>query len=124
VENNEFTVSAENLISVKFSPEFKKETNMQRRVKHNENFKLNCESYANPEVKEVSWFFSKELKGKKKKLDETSSTLGRKMNSSLTGFFECIAENSFGKVVKNFTLIHTSRSKFELVFKKIQMFII
>jgi hypothetical protein len=112
VENNEFTRQAESLISVKFSPEFKKNTKVQRRVIHNDNFKLNCETYANPEVTVVSWFFFRELNGKKEKLDETSSVLSKKMNSSLTGFFECRVENALGKANKTFTLIHMSRSKF------------
>lgn len=116
-------MSNQSLISVEYAPEFFLGVNrasIKRKILHGEDFNLNCESHEHQNGT-ASWFYSRDGRKNKVKLDETSKILKlKKMKNSLVGVYQCIVENIIGNSTKFFSVVHLSKGNFVIKIPLIQ----
>jgi Immunoglobulin I-set domain len=100
-------------VKVEFAPNFLKGENgktILRQVKLGEKINLNCETKANPKGT-VKWFFGKS-ESHLQPLTLTDDRLKiEKFSLANHGLYECVVENSVGRVNKFFNVNQQPKSK-------------
>lgn len=102
-------------MSVDYAPKFldmQENVNFNKKVFHGEKFILTCETDENPKG-EISWFFTTKDSTEKRNINFDGKKLElQSMNEQKQGEYECVVENSSGRVKRSFNILDFPNGEF------------
>ena len=104
----DFIITSDSLIFVNFPPKFidKVESiTFTVTVTHGSKVDLQCQTDENPQG-DISWFFNPKNGEDRRNIEHAEKTLSlERMTGDLEGQYDCVIENSLGRVKRSFTVM-------------------